>query len=115
MSMPDTPYNSHSVTLTLPPKEQWTFHHVLLDRIEQEATAVGQTNVDPPAVAVFQAFETLDAGETRFTIEQLDAVQPILAEYHHSPEWERDRPELEQLLHRVTKHVDRHETTRFAD
>lgn len=113
--MPDTPSRSHSVTLALSHKEQWILHHVLLDRIEEEATAGDSMSADPPPVTVFQAFETLDAGETNFTIIQLNAMQPILAKYHHSKGWENDRSELEQLLHRVTKRIDQRETSRVAD
>lgn len=113
--MPDTTDHSHSVTLALSPTEQWTLHHVLLDRIEQEATADESAAVDPPSVAVFQAFETLNAGETTFTIRQLTEIQPILAEYHHLPGWENDRSEFEQLLHRVTEHIDHHEAVQPAD
>ncbi|WP_436344013.1 DUF7853 family protein [Natronorubrum sp. FCH18a] len=105
--MPENSEHTQSVTLSLPLEEQWTLHHVLLDRIERELTATDPTTVDPPPVEVFQAFETLDAGHTRFTIAQLDAIQAILAEYHHSPTWwELERPRLEQLLHRVSRAID---------
>lgn len=107
--MPDTLYHARSITLSLPPEEQWTLHHVLLDRIEQETTAAEPANVSPPPVEVFQAFETLDAGETRFTIAQPDAMQTILAEYHHSTTWwEIERAQLEQLLHRITEGIKQH-------
>ena len=110
MAMPDTPLSPRSITLSLPPEEHWTLHHVLLDRIEQETTAEEPADVDPPPVEVFQAFETLDAGETSFTIAQLKAMQTVLAEYHYSPTWwEIERSRIEQLLHRVTKPIEQHQ------
>lgn len=109
MNMPDNQQHPRSVTLSLPPAEHWTLHHVLLDRIEQEATAAEPVSVEPPPVAVFQAFETLDAGETSFTIAQLEAMQTVLAEYHHSTTWwELERARLEQLLHRVAACLEPH-------
>lgn len=114
--MPDTSPHSRSVTLLLPREEHWTLHHVLLDRIEQEALAEEPSSVDPPPVAVFQAFETLDAGETSFTIAQLTAIQTILAEYHHAPTWwEIKRSWIEQLLHRITKRIEQHQAALAAD
>ena len=111
MAMPEAPPPSRSVTLSLPREEQWTLHHVLLDRIEQEATAKDPASIDPPPVEVFQAFETLDAGKTSFTIPQLTAIQTILAEYHHSPTWwEIERPQIEQLLHHVAESIEQHQT-----
>lgn len=114
--MPEQSAHSQSVTLSLPLEEQWTLHHVLLDRIEQERTATDPTTVDPPPVEVFQAFETLDTGHARFTIAQLDAIQTILAEYHHSPTWwELERPQLEELLYRVSSAIDGFEPALSAD
>lgn len=105
--MSDSPSHPHSITLSLPPEEQWTLHHVLLDRIEQETTTKDSANVDPPPLEVFQAFETLDAGETSFTIPQLLAIQTILAEYHYSSTWwEIERSRIEQLLHRVADPIE---------
>lgn len=110
--MPDTPPYPRSVTLSLPPEERWTLHHVLLDRIEQETTAKDPANIEPPPVEAFQAFETLDAGEISFTIAQLEAMQTILAEYHHSPTWwEIERSRLERLLHRVSEPIEQHHVT----
>ncbi|WP_440764735.1 DUF7853 family protein [Natronorubrum sp. DTA7] len=114
--MPDHSAHPQSVTLSLPLEERWTLHHVLLDRIERELMAADPTTIDPPPVEVFQAFETLDAGHARFTIAQLDAIQTILAEYHHSPSWwELERPRLEALLHRVSSAIDEREPTLSAD
>ena len=107
--MPDAPSHSQSVTLALSTKEQWTLHHVLLDRIEEETTSAATTGVNPPPVAVYRTFKTLDSGETTFTIAQLNAIHPILAIYHHSSDWETDRPELKALLQRIANHIDQHE------
>lgn len=82
--MSDSPPNPHSITLLLPPEEHWTLHHVLLGRIEQETMAKDPANVDPPPLEVSQAFETLDTGETSFTIPELIAIQTILIEYQYS-------------------------------
>ncbi|WP_440771373.1 DUF7853 family protein [Natronorubrum sp. DTA28] len=114
--MPEQSAHSQSVTLSLPLEEQWTLHHVLLDRIERELAAADPTTIDPPPVEVFQAFEALDAGQTRFTMAQLGAIQTILAEYHHSPTWwELERPQLEALLHHVSSAIDGREPTLSAD
>lgn len=114
MDASDTPERSPWISLSLPPEEQWTLHHVLLDRIERETTAE-QTNVDPPAEVV-RAFERLDAGETGFTVAQLEAIQAVLAEYHHATTWwELERARLERLLHRVTDLVEQHRATLPAE
>lgn len=108
MVMPTEPHQPR-VTLSLPPEEHWTLHHVLLDRIERESTAEHPTRVDPPPVEVFQAFETLDAGETSFTIAQLEAIQTILTEYLCSTSLEdRERSRLEQLLHYVAERIEQY-------
>ena len=107
-SMPDRSQQP-AIILSLPPEEQWTLHHVLLDRIDQKTTVGDTAEVDPPPVEVFRAFETLDAGETSFTIAQLEAIQDVLAEYHHSPTWwEIERPQFEQLLQRTARLIEQH-------
>ncbi|MFC4551565.1 MULTISPECIES: hypothetical protein [Halorussus] len=102
--------SSRSIRLALPPDEQWTLHHVLLHRIERERTAENPTGIDPPPLEVYRAFETLDAGESRFTAGQLEAVQDVLGTYQRSTDWwELERSTLEQLLHRVAtalEHAD---------
>ena len=104
------------MTLSLPRDAQWTLHHVLLDRIDQEATETAPTSVEAPPIEVFQAFETLDAGETSFTIAQLEAIQAVLLEYHHaSTWWELERAQIEQLLYRVTRSLDQQQVTISAD
>lgn len=116
MNPPDKSSGSRPVTLSVPLAERWTLHHVLLDRIDQEVIADEPTEVQPPPVEVYQAFETLDAGETSFTIAQLEAIREILAQYHHSTSWwESDRSRLEGLLHRISNHIDHQQTTRSAD
>lgn len=91
-----------SITLQLTPEERWTLHHVLLHRIERETAADDATSIDPPRLAVFRAFETLDGGGSRFTVEELEAIEDLLAEYHHRTTWwEVERPRIERLLHRV--------------
>ena len=106
--MPDKSQEPSTVPLSLDPASLWTLHHVLLDRLEREARAEDPTGVDPPSVAVFEAFETLDAGDTRVTMAELEAIRTVLAEYHHSTTWwELERSRLEQLLRHVTELLDR--------
>jgi hypothetical protein len=50
-SMPDRS-QPPAITLSLPPEEHWTLHHVLLDRIDQETTVGDTAGVDPPPVEV---------------------------------------------------------------
>lgn len=103
-------------TLRLPPAEQWTLHHILLDRIEQEATADKPTGLDPPPLAVYNAFETLDTGRLTFTADELGAIQSVLAEYHHSTgKWELERSQIEHILHRIGEQMDQHHFPIHAD
>lgn len=111
--MPESQSSPSAVSLSLPLEEQWTLHHVLLDRIEREAEA--PSNVDSPPVEAYRAFETLDAGETDFTVAQLEAIRTVPAAYHHAPEWERDRPRIERLLHRVSDRIERGEQAPAVD
>jgi hypothetical protein len=104
------------VTLSLPPETAWTLHHVLLDRIEREAVEAASASVEAPPIEVFQAFERLDAGNTSFTIGQLEAIQTVLVEYHHATTWwELERVQIEQLLHRVTSRLDQQRAPCSAD
>jgi hypothetical protein len=104
------------MNLSLPPEAQWTLHHVLLDRIEQEATEASPTSVEVPPVEVFQAFERIDAGNTSFTVAQLEAIQTVLMEYHHaSTWWELERAGIERLLHRVTRCLNQQQAPCSAD
>lgn len=115
MTLPDTTDRSHRVPLAVSLEEQWTLHHVLLDRIEREATAAEPTAIDPPSLAVFQAFERLDAGETSFTVAQLEAIRAVLTEYRHATGWAPERARLEHLLECVTELVGQHRPARLAD
>jgi len=101
--MPDNAHDPPTVSLALDREARWTLHHVLLDRLEREARADDPSGIDPPPVAVFDAFETLDAGETRVTVTELEAIRAVVAEYHHSTTWwELERSRLEQILHHLT-------------
>lgn len=104
-------HGTRSVALSPPLEERWTLHHVLLDRIEQESTAAKSSEIDPPSIEVYRAFERLDDGETSFTIHQLEAMQAVLSAYHHSPtDWELERPAIEALLERVSDAIELGET-----
>lgn len=116
MATSDPPDRSRSVTLSLPPETAWTLHHVLLDRIEREAAETAHASVEAPPIEVFQAFETLDAGETSFTIAQVEAIQTVLMEYHHATTWwELERAQIEHLLHRVTSCLDQRQASCSTD
>ncbi len=92
-----------TVDLSLSPDEHWTLHHVLLHRIDRERTSDDPTGIDPPAIAVYQAFESIDDGRTEFTDEQLEAMAAVLSEYHHSTSWwEVERSTLEALLRTIS-------------
>lgn len=96
--------------LSLPPEEQWTLHHVLLDRLGRDAPA------EPDAVpALRRAFETLDDGGRRFTLAELEAMERVLAACHHSTRWEVDRPRLEALLSRISARIERLEERRVTN
>lgn len=99
-------HRTRPVTLSLSAEEQWTLHHILLDHVDAESTVSDSARTDPPTVEAVRAFEALDAGETEFTIAQLEAVRSILAEYHHSSTWWAvERPRIERLLHRVSEPI----------
>lgn len=101
--MPSPTGPPRSITLSVPPTDQWTLHHVLLYRIERESRTDATTGNEPPPPELYEAFETLESGDTRFTIAQLEAMQDILAEYHHCTDWwEVERTRIERLLHRVS-------------
>ncbi|WP_331234393.1 DUF7853 family protein [Natronorarus salvus] len=92
-----------TVSLSLSPDEHWTLHHVLLHRIDRERTTEDPTGIDPPELAVYQAFESIDAGYTEFTDDQLAAMAGVVSEYHHSTSWwETERSTLEALLRTIT-------------
>ena len=100
------PLSPPTVALSLTPEQHRTLHHVLLDRIDRESIEVA-ADAGPPPVEVFQAFEMLDSGRSQFTLPQLEAVRDVLAQYQRSPTWwEVERPQIEELLHRVTQLID---------
>lgn len=108
---------SHPRTATLDAslEDQWSLHHVLLDRLERETAAEGPSPLPPQLVEVVRAFETLDAGDRRFTVPQLEAVRALLAEYLSSPAWEDDRESLERLHEAFGDLLDRRRTAPLAD
>ena len=93
--------------LSLSPAEEWTLHHALLERIDAEPTAADPTGIDPPPLAVYTAFERLDAGETTFSVAELDAMQAVISDAHHAPDWCAERDRLESLLHALTRSLER--------
>jgi hypothetical protein len=97
--MSDRPPSTAAPSLSLSREERWTLHHVLLDRL-RGGTPDAATGRPPTALRT--AFERLDAGDTAFTAAELDAMETVLARYHHSPTWEVERPRLERLLHCVS-------------
>lgn len=115
MDLPDSTDRSRRVPLSVPRADQWLLHSLLLDRIDREVTAAEPTTIDPPPLAVFQAFERLDAGETCFTIAQLEAIQTVLAEYHHTTTRGSESARLERLRHRITEILNQHQATRPAE
>ena len=97
-------------TLSLSRAEQWTLHHALLDWLDGDCDVAASSGLDPgpPDAEVRRAFETLDAGGDRYTLAELEAMQSVLATYHHSPTWwEIERPRLERLLHHVSTGIER--------
>ena len=116
MATPDPSDQPRSVMLSLSSEVAWTLHHVLLDRIEREAAEATPASVEAPPIEVFQAFERLDAGETSFTIAQVEAIQTVLMEYHHATTWwELERAQIEQLLRQVTTRLDQQRASCSAD
>ncbi|MDL5363082.1 hypothetical protein [Halalkalicoccus sp. NIPERK01] len=88
-------------SLSLSPSEQWTLHHVLLRRIDQESVNPSE---EPPPIEVFRAFAALDAGDLSFTDAELEAIQSVLTDYHHDTDrWSVDRPRVELLLQHVSE------------
>ena len=55
--------------------------------VGSETTGTAPVFDEPPPAEVFQAFETLDAGKTTFTLAQLEAIQAVLEQYHHAMTW----------------------------
>lgn len=92
--------------MSLAPEEQWTVHHVLLERIEQESTADDPTGVDPPSVAVFQAFERLNTGGTTFTIDELEAIRSTHASFDGEIDWGKfENARIDRLHNHITERL----------
>lgn len=108
MDEPDSD-SSRPITLSLSRRDQWLLHHVLLDRIQHHPRTEDPTEVDSPPSEVADAFEILDSGETSFTVPQLEAMQSVLSDYHHSTTWwELERQRIESLLHRIVEEIEAH-------
>lgn len=95
--MTDIESTSNTATLDASLEEQWTLHHVLLDRLDRERTEDTLVPLSPRLVEVAHAFEALDAGERSFTTAQLEAIRSLLGEYMVSQRWADDRERLERL------------------
>lgn len=109
------PSHPRTATLDASLEDQWTLHHVLLDRLEREAAAEGPSPLPPQLAEVARAFETLDAGDRHFTVPQLEAIRALLAEYLSSPAWEDDNESIERLHETVGDLLDRRRTAPLAD
>lgn len=115
MSSADHVDRSRSFTLWLPFEHQWTLHHLLLDRI-QGGTEGGRQTEGPHQVDVYEAFEILDGGDLRFTVDQVEAMQRVLRTSRHSVtsgQGQRDR--IDQLLDRLSIPLAKHRSTAQAD
>ncbi|MDQ2052793.1 hypothetical protein RBH26_20340 [Natronolimnohabitans sp. A-GB9] len=100
--------SSRSLALSFAPDELWTLHHVLLHRIDAEHRATDETTVDPPPLEVYTAFDTLENGETHFTVAELEAIRDVISQYHHRTDWwEIERDRLEQVLETITQTLER--------
>ena len=105
--MTETRSRVQTETIDVPRADQWTLHHVLLDRLEREAARETPSPLPPELVEANRAFETLDAGDRTFTTPQLHAIRTVVGEYVHSPAWEDEREALERLHRRLGASLDR--------
>lgn len=78
---------TRTVVLDLPRDDLWTLHHALLERLDAEQTAPEPAAIDPPTLAVYRVFDTLDNGETRVRIADLEAVTEMLRHEDTCPPW----------------------------
>ena len=105
--MNERPPPVETSSLSLSVDAQWTLHHVLCEELDDESvvdTSVGEET----RTELRRAFETLDAGGQTFTHRELDAIQTVVATYHHSATWwEVERPRLEAVLRQVSTRLDR--------
>ncbi|MFC6768694.1 hypothetical protein [Natrinema soli] len=76
-----------TVALALPRDDLWVLHHVLLERLDAERTAPAPASIDPPPLAVYRVFDTLEAGETSVRITDLEAVTDVLRHDGACPPW----------------------------
>ena len=105
-NMSENEFGTGRVTVSLSPEEQWTLHHVLLERIDQESTADDPTDVDPPSVEVFQAFERLNTGDTTFTIDELEAIRSTLASFDGEANWGKfEHARIDSLQDHITQRL----------
>lgn len=112
--MTETPPPSYTETIEASRADQWTLHHVLLDRLEREADGEMPSPLPPQLVEVTTAFETLDAGDLTFTVPQLEAIRAVLGEYMHSAAWEDDHDSLERLYDHLGEVLDTRQTAPLA-
>ena len=83
-----------TASLSLSRAEEWTLHHVLVDRLAADGSAAPELR---------RAFGALDGGETTFTRAELLRLQAVVADYHHRTSWwEVERPQLEAVLDEVS-------------
>lgn len=94
------------VPLELTRAECWTLHHVLLERLDAELTATDPTAIEPPPLAVYRAFDTLETDGPCFTVTELTALTDVLARAHAQPAWAAERDRLEQLLQTCTRALE---------
>lgn len=100
------PRTSPTVSLELTRTQEWTLHHVLLDRIEEgDEQSTGTASI--PSLAIYRAFDRLDVGYQRFTMDELEEMQTLLGEYQRSTSWwEAERGEIEEVLQRIAVRID---------
>ena len=91
------------LTFSLSRDEAWTVHHVVLDRIEAEATA---TDREPPSIDVFRVFEKLENGTAQFTRTELQALRFELDSYRASDRSsDRDDDHLVAIVERLDQQL----------
>lgn len=92
--------------LPLSPPQQWTLHHILLDRIELERRS--PATVEPPPLPVFTAFEKIESGDSWFMPDELRSMRAELRWYLrrnvHGPP---DRATVERLIDLITDVLER--------
>lgn len=87
--------------LRLSSSELWILHHVLLDRIDLEQQS--PSTADPPPLAVYHAFEKLEAGEHLFTPSELRRMRGELRRFLEQTEGASpDRAAARQVIDHIT-------------